>query len=494
MIVELTATRLFAPWLGASIYSWTNVIAVVLLALSCGYAAGGRLADRKPSPSVLGTVILVSAFLLAPAPLLARFVAGGVMPKPELSDPATGTLGIVLGSFVATLVLFGPPLVLLGAVTPFATRLLTDTGLTSGQAAGRALAVSTLGSLVGTYLPALVLLEVVGSRGTIFVAAGILVVAGLLLTGFRRRGPALFGALVAATLCGAAAFAAQCPILPATQGETVLAETESAYQYIRVARWPGAAGEPASVNLSLDEGVLEFHSRKREDPLTGAYYDFFAVLPDWIASSDDDPVDVLVLGGGAGTMRGMLRSLQGPRVDRVVDVEIDPAVADFSPSFGGAPGPRDRVIVADGRVALESLDGPFDLVILDAYARQIAIPPHLATREAFQAVRNRLSPRGIFAINVSTADVEAPINAALAETLRAAFGRVWSIAVPGSWNVLLLAGEPLPPGRVRASRGDALDPARLRFRASFHELPAAPNGLLLTDDRAPLESLARRIR
>src|SRR5687767_11407234 len=98
MVVELTTTRLFAPWFGTSIYSWTNVIAVVLLALACGYAAGGKLADRKPVPGVLGFVILVSAFLLVPAPLLARFVAPAVMPRPELSDLASGTLGIVAGS------------------------------------------------------------------------------------------------------------------------------------------------------------------------------------------------------------------------------------------------------------------------------------------------------------------------------------------------------------------------------------------------------------
>jgi spermidine synthase len=117
-------------------------------------------------------------------------------------------------------------------------------------------------------------------------------------------------------------------------------------------------------------------------------------------------------------MRGMLRGLQGPRVDHILDVELDPAVADLAPMFGGPPAGNDQVAVADGRVALERSRGPFDLVILDAYARQIAIPAHLATREAFEAVRDRLSPRGIFAINVSTVDVESPIAAALPETLR----------------------------------------------------------------------------
>jgi spermidine synthase len=494
MVVELTTTRLFAPWFGASIYSWTNVIAVVLLALACGYATGGRLADRKPYPAVLGGILLVAAVLLVPAPLLARVLAPALVPRPELTDPASGTLGIVFASFVATLVLFGPPLAVLGAVAPFATRLLTDSGLSSGKAAGRTLAVSTLGALVGTYLPALLLLETLGSRATIFVAAGFLVPAALLLTGLRRRKAAAAALVVILALGGAAAAAAATPVVPATHGEEVLAEKESAYQYVRVARWPGREGQPSAVNLSIDEGILEFHSRKRDDPLTGVYYDHFAVLPDWIADSGARPVDVLVLGGGAGTMRGMLRALQGPRVAHVVDVEIDPVVAGFAPRFGGPPEAQDRLAVVDGRLALEAFPGPYDLVILDAYARQIAIPAHLATAEAFATVRSRLSRRGLFAINVSTADVEAPLTSALATTLRAVFGRVWSVAVPGSWSVVLLAGDPLPPSKAPAQRGDALDPVRVQFRRHFHELIPPDGAILLTDDRAPLESLARRIR
>jgi predicted membrane-bound spermidine synthase len=492
MIVELTTTRLLAPWFGASIYAWTNVIAVVLLALACGYAAGGRIADKNPQPRVLGLLLLAAAVLLIPAPLLARAVAEALAPKPEASDPASGVFGVVAGSFVASLVLFGPPLVILGAVTPFATRLLTDTGLTSGQAAGRTLAVSTIGSLAGTYLPALVLLERVGSRGTILVAAGVVVAAGLVLVGWRSR-QALLGLLAAALLAGAGAVSATTPVVPATRGETLLAEKEGAYQYVRVARWPGEGGAPAAVNLSIDEGILEFHSRKRDGSrLTGAYYDYFAALPDWIVGADERPLDVLVIGGGAGTIRGMLRDLQDKRVGRVVDVEVDPVVAGFTAMFGGAPGARDSLLVQDGRVALGSLAGPFDLVILDAYARQIAIPAHLATREAFAEVRSRLSPRGIFAINVSAADVESPLATALTATLRDVFGRAWSVAVPGSWSVVLLAGSPVKPAGP-ATPGHPLEQVRGQFLRGFHELPASA-APVLTDDRAPLESLARRLR
>jgi predicted membrane-bound spermidine synthase len=501
MIVELTTTRLLAPWFGASIYSWTNVIAVVLLALACGYAAGGRLADRRPSARMLGFLLLASAALLVPAPMIARFLAPAVLPKPELTDPASGVSGLVLGSFVTTLVLFAPPLVVLGAVTPFGTRLLADSGLKSGQASGRVLAISTLGSLVGTYLPALVLLESLGSRATILVAAGILAVAGLILCGVKSRAPITAAALIACGLAGAGALFAATPVVPVSHGETLVAEKESAYQYVRVADWPGRNGQPAARNLSIDEGILEFHSRKRvdprtgaPDPLTGVYYDAFAVLPEWIARSEQEPLRVLVIGGGAGTARGLLRALQAPRVREVADVEIDPVVAGFAPMFGGVASAPDATLVADGRVLLARVAGPFDLIILDAYTRQIAIPPHLASVEAFTRVREQLSARGIFAINVSAADVEAPLPAALAATLREVFGKVWSVSIQGSWSLVMFAGSPLAPSAVPASRGDALDPVRKWFREGFHELPAVPGARILTDDCAPMESLARKIR
>jgi spermidine synthase len=300
------------------------------------------------------------------------------------------------------------------------------------------------------------------------------------------------GVALLLAVCGGGAVAASTPVVVAEHGETVVNEHESAYQFIRIARWPGRDGQPDALNLSLDEGLLEFHSRKRDGPLTGAYYDAFAVLPEWIAESERDPVRVMVIGGGAGTMRGLLRSLQGGRIAQVIDVEIDPAVLAFSDRFGGVAVLPDQAITADGRVALEAIAGPFDLVILDAYARQLAIPPHLATREAFELVRSKLSPRGVFAINVSAADVDSELPRALTATLRTAFPKVWSIAIPGSWNFVLLAGNPVVPA-VADSTGP-LAPVRVSCLRGFHQITDDGGGAVLTDDCAPLESLGRRIR
>ena len=492
MIVELTATRLFAPWFGASIYAWTNVVAVVLSALAAGYAVGGKAADARPTARALGVALLVAAGLTALSAFFGPLIAAALAPDAS-GDPGAHLGALALGSLVAGAAAFGPPLFLLGWTSPFVARLLGDAGVPAGAAAGRALAVSTLGSLVGTYLPAFVLLETFGSRGAILTAAGLLVVAAALLLGLaggRRIGAAATVVLLAAVATSAT------PLVPAADGVTLVRVQESAYQYVQIAEVAGANGR-RYLNLALDEGRGEFHSRKALDgrPLTDAYYDLLAVLPDWIADSDRAPLEVLVIGGGAGTLRGLLRSLQGPRVLRVVDAEIDPVVAAAAPFFGGAPVAPDRVLAVDGRAALRADGVAYDLIVLDAYTRQLAVPSHLGSREAFAAARSRLSPRGVFAMNVSAADVQSELVQTLVRTLRDVFPSVRAVPVAGSWNILLLCGSLLAPAEAPAARGDALDPVRREFRRSLRLL-ADPDPRLpvLTDDLSPLETLARRIK
>ena len=48
MVIELLGTRLIAPFYGASLYVWTSVISVTLIALAMGYFVGGRwLIEQK---------------------------------------------------------------------------------------------------------------------------------------------------------------------------------------------------------------------------------------------------------------------------------------------------------------------------------------------------------------------------------------------------------------------------------------------------------------
>lgn len=172
---EIAAARLVAPHFGASTVIWANTIATVLLALSIGYWLGGAIADRAPSLRGLGRLVLAAAALLALVPF-----AGP--PLLEAAADAIGTTGAgeVLGSLLAIVVLVAPPVLLLGCVAPYAVRLTVTDVDRAGSTAGNLYAVSTVGSLAGVWLSALVLVPFLGTRLTFLAFAGALAVAGVL--------------------------------------------------------------------------------------------------------------------------------------------------------------------------------------------------------------------------------------------------------------------------------------------------------------------------
>jgi predicted membrane-bound spermidine synthase len=164
---EIAAARLVAPAFGASTVVWANTIAVVLLALAGGYWLGGRLADRHPRGRALCAVALAGAAMLAAVPLAAVPLLAGT--EDALSE--------LWGSLLAVLALLAPPVLVVGAVAPWAIRLELAAVEDAGEVAGRLYALSTAGSLAGTFAAALVLLPLIGTRLTFLSFAGLLAAA-----------------------------------------------------------------------------------------------------------------------------------------------------------------------------------------------------------------------------------------------------------------------------------------------------------------------------
>src|SRR3954447_6534317 len=172
---EIAAARLMAPFFGDSTIVWANTIAIVLVALSVGYWFGGRLADRHPHLHGLCLLVLVAALLLGLVPIVAH-------PFLSLSVKAFDTIsvGVFAGSLLGVLALVALPVLMLGAVSPWAIRLKLRAVEDSGEVAGRMYAISTAGSLAGTFLAALLLIPLVGTQRTFLVfALGLALVATL---------------------------------------------------------------------------------------------------------------------------------------------------------------------------------------------------------------------------------------------------------------------------------------------------------------------------
>lgn len=504
LIVELAAVRLLAPWFGASAGVWTNVIGVILLALSLGYLAGARLAAARRPERALALVLIFSGMFAAWLPALAGPVCGLFLPDGLSLHQAAGLW--LWGSLAAALILFLPPAALLGCVGPLIVELLqVRKQVHAGTAGGVVLCASTLGSLVGTFLTTHVLLPYAGLTRS-FVGAGLtLALCGAAVWLGAGRGAG--GRLVAGALL--AAFAATLgsrldgPSLP--QGMRLLEQAESRYQSLRVVE-DTTLGTPLRL-LQVNEGLDSFQSVWAERPGLlgqGFYYDSFA-LPVWL-SPPRATWKVLVLGLGAGTAFRVLEgALPAGSELEALGVELDERVVDLGRRWFELPVERpDRAVIAgdDARAALRRLPSDFDLIVLDAYSNQVEIPPHLSTLEFFREARAHVAPGGWLAVNAGGFGADDPVVAALGATIAAAFEGCLATRVPRARNWVLLArhGAELPrPDAQGAARGPAWEREGEIPRALIAPLTLPGSvawlegsGRVLRDDLNPLDVLQRR--
>ena len=466
LATEMTGARLLAPYFGASDLVWANVIGLVLVALAVGYWIGGRLADRFATHRALALVVLVAAAALAIIPFATRpLFAAAVSAFANVSE------GAFIASFFGALAMFIVPVTALGAVAPWSIRLAVDDIRHAGAVAGRLYALSTMGAILGTFLPVLVLIPTIGTRHTLLgIAVVLALVATPALGRWTRAAPLIAIGLLWIPLG---------PIKPAGPGERILFEGESAYQFVQVVEEPN--GDHV---LHLNEGWAEHSLLPAHGVLTGNYWDAFTTLP---ALAGGPTGKLLVLGNAGGTVAHLFGSLW-PRV-AIDGVEIDPVVTSVGRRFFDLNNPRLHVYTADARFWLEGSHTRYDMIVVDAYA-QPYIPFYLATREFFALVAQHLSPGGVVAVNVGTPPDQQALVGRIATTMRAVFPSVLSARyVP--FNSIVLGFDRATTitavqRRLRAAHGLASGPAR-QLATTMHLV--TPGGTPLTDDRAPVELL-----
>jgi spermidine synthase len=467
---EIAAVRLMAPFFGASTIVWANTIGVVLVALSIGYWLGGRLGDRYPRIRELCLVVAAAGVLLAVVPLIAR-------PFFDVSVDALDEVeaGAFVGSLFAVLFLIAIPVVLMGTVSPWAIRIAVPDVEHSGRVAGRLYAISTFGSLLGTLLAALVLIPFVGTQRTFLVFAVAIALVAAAALGWR------YAALPAAL---AAAIALPVGTVKATDDGTVIFETDSEHQYIRVVEEPD--GDRL---LELNEGQA-VHSLLRADGyLTGDVWDGYLVLP--FTALDRAPERIAILGNAAGTTA---RAYGHFFADTGVDgVEIDPELEEVGREYFDM-GSNENLTVhnSDARPWLRRSEGGYDVIMVDAY-RQPYIPFYLATEEFFELVRDRLAPGGVVIVNAGHPEGNDDLEKVLSATMSEAFPTVLRDPIEPT-NTLLVAST-APISAERLGRAAATLPPGLRNLARVEAArtgPALPGGAVYTDDRAPVEWLIDR--
>jgi spermidine synthase len=464
LATEIAASRLLAPYFGSSTIVWANIIGLILVYLSVGYWLGGKLADRRPDPRLLGVIVLVAALAIVVTPFVARPILDLAV---DGLDAAA--VGAVVGSFFAALALFAVPVTLLGTVSPFAIRLAIDDVGEAGTVAGRLYALSTVGSILGTFLSAIVTIPLVGTQRTMLGSAALLVFAAALLLGSRWQ---------VATVAVAGLLAIPAGTVKATSG--LLFEAESTYQYVQVVeRTDGSRA------LRLNEGVAIHSLWEPDSVLTGGEWDMFLLVPPLL----DRPVDdMAVIGNAGGTIARAFGTFY-PDV-RIDGVEIDATVTEAGRRYLGLDdNPNLHVVTQDGRPFLQHTDRRYDVIVVDAY-RQPYIPFYLATKEFFELARERLEPGGVLALNVARVPGDDRLSRAIGSTLRAVFPQAW-VWKPLRFNELMLGfGRPTTRARLEERVGQ-VDPQIASLVPLFRQglRPVEQVEETLTDDRAPVEWL-----
>ncbi len=491
LVVELVAGRVLAPYVGVSLYTWTSIIGVVLAGISGGAWAGGWLADRRPAQSTLGWLLLAAgsaSIMIAPATDL---LAGDDGLLTSMGIALTLLRRVVLLSFL----LFFLPSFFLGMISPVAVKLAVLDLATAGRVVGQIYAVSTLGSIAGTFVTGFYLVANFGTRRTL-VGAGLVLLASAFLFGglLGRRGRAVASALLMAGALSVAAWPGalppphQRPLLQPSAGSGRLHFEESQYYTITVARTVREDTGGALLALQLDHLLHSY-----ADPTDPAHleYSYLRLFRDVIehASRTRESPRLLFIGGGGYTLPRLVALTH--RSATIDVVEIDPAVSRVARRWFGVPRtPRLRTINEDARWFAMRAKGPYDLIFIDAF-NDLSVPYHLTTREFTANVRRLLAPGGVVAVNV--VDDMTPRGRFLASYLRTmqaehgvanvglVLDGVEDLASSRSTSVVVASGS-LPP--VLASMGGYAMPHR-----NLQRFLGARRGIILTDDHAPVDAM-----
>ncbi|PLS30530.1 spermidine synthase [Bifidobacterium margollesii] len=497
MSAELGASRLLAPYFSSSQIVWTIIIGTIMIALALGAVFGGRWADRNPDPDRLYLRILAAAVWISLIPLVGKYV---ILLVSGLLIVTVSTNFLVIAAFISCMLIFVPPLFLLGTVTPGLNKFATDSLEDNASVVGRLSACNTVGSILGTFLPTFVTIPSVGTFVTFLIFSGLLLLLPLI---YFLSSHAMRAVSVAAVVV----FVASGLFSPMTGfafWERNLAyEGESIYNYLQVKNLSDRTILSTNVLFGVQSVTM------KTDGLTGMYYDTALAAP----SLADNADSALILGMGTGTYARQLRRYY-PNM-RIQGVEIDRKITDLAGRYFDEPNDI-PVSTYDGRAWLAASRDTYDVIMVDAY-QDITIPFQMSSTEFFTMVKKHLNPGGVMVVNMNMiSDGEGSINEALQATIASVFkeGNVITADVPGTTNRELFAKTIGDDKAFRGTSSLSKDSKAAALRAMtvinthdtdlamfmtdvahrFRQVPepAAGSDLILTDDKAPVEVLGMK--
>jgi len=484
LVIEIVAGRILAPFVGVSLYTWTSIIGVVLAGISIGAFFGGKLADRHPEKKTLGWLLLISGIAtLSIAPVTGLVAAYGFKTS------------LMLRIVIVTTLTFFVPSFILGTVSPVVVKLTLRNVETAGNVVGRIYAVSTLGSIIGTFTAGFFLISFMGTRNIILMIGGILILtaigSGFL---FRSKKPALatffFPVFFLYAIYGYA-------FKPPVTSDTLLYK-ESDYYTIKVKDVKGADGKTPLRSLVLDNLVHSYVNTSDPLHIEYRYEKVYSDVLTWRFGKDAAFRSLTIGAGGYTFPRYMEVFYPNSHLDVV---EIDPEVTRISYEYLGLPKTtRIRSFNEDGRWHVMNSREKYDVVFFDAY-NDLSIPYHLTTREFAQMVKERMNQNGVVMTNIIDNFRSGSFLPSYIRTLREVFGEknVHLIAISPQFEkiristfVVLATNGNIDirdfAAFMKKSRGDDADSAVVP-ETIVNGLLERNYSVVLTDDYAPVDNL-----
>lgn len=472
MTYEIIGSRILSPFIGASTYVWTSLIGVILAALSLGYWLGGRMADRKPAVGVLASVIFIAAGLISLTVFIKEIV---------LSMVASAPVGIELRAVIASIILFAPASICLGFVPPYVVKLRMLSLDDAGKTVGRLYALSTVGSIIGTFAAGFLLIPFVGSVRTLYGLSAILIVLSLALVPFNITRTKI--AVIVIFVFSVVSNEAHIVLLRQAND---LHDIDTEYSRVQVFKTndpkTGRTVRAMATDPYFTQSAMFLDGDEHVFDYTRYYHLARHFQPEFR--------EVLMVGGAGYTVpKDLLRRYPEVNIDVV---EIDPQMTEIAERFFELKhDPRLSITHEDGRTFLRrSATERYDVIMIDAFGSLFSVPYQLTTIEAVREMHRSLRENGVVIFNLGSA-IDGPasrfLHAELA-TYRAVFPHVHLFKVNAERS-----DETLQNLIIVASRSDSpinlvsTDTEIAGYLANLYPVAVRPDAQIITDDVAPVE-------
>ena len=381
MVLELVAARVLSPYVGSSNLIWTSIIGIMLVSMSLGYWIGGKIADKKQDLKDLSQFILIAGIATSVIPILETVLVNGL---------AQMINQLIIVAIISATFLFGIPSFMLATASPIAVKLKNNEQKEVGTVSGKISSLSTIGSIIGTFVAGFILIPNIGVSNIILGSSIILLLLSIMIYPNKNKKHMIYMVLI---LLGIIILNVAGKKLLKKEHPDIIKDLDSEYSRIWVTNITSANGTKFKT-LRVDTGLESYMNEKTGE--MGAkyltYYDLFEYY-------NKKANNTLMIGGAAYTYpKHYLKKYEDKKIDVV---EIDKKMTQIAQEEFGLDlnNPNLKIYHQDGRSYLNYSKVKYDTILIDAF-KGLNVPFELTTYEAMCKARDMLNEDGLVITNI----------------------------------------------------------------------------------------------